>query len=610
MQKRPLVALIVLSGLVLLYGWRLGVRSFWEPDEPRYAEIGREMLLSGDWTIPRLNFVKYYEKPPLTYWVVASSFALFGVGEGAARLGPMIAALLLIAGTWAIGRAFYSPSVATIGAVALALSPLPWASGRLLLTDMFLSAGVCGALAGFSLALREKEEGRSPLPAMALAGLGLAAAILAKGPIGIVLVLFGVVPLRIFGGRAAAVGVRGWGIAGALTLALAAPWFVRISLRDPAFAWFFFVHEHLLRYATPVAHREGAVYYYVVILLAGLFPASVLVPWAIGRTWPGMRPATREARGTLLLGSFGVLTVLFFTASRSKLASYILPAAPAFCLIVAKAVGRALDGLSGIATDPETVRRRGTTDAGRAKIAQDRDVSEPPGAPPHRSPAGALRTPAGLRASLAVAAVFALGIGAAVLAFARASNLPGMLAPRALGLSDLQAALGPWPFVLSGLLATLAVALGVGALSGRRATARCALAASAGAMFFFLIALAQVSERLDSYQSVREAARFVSARAGPGDLVASYGTLLQGLTFYTNRRTTVVGGRGELAYGASLEPTDEWFPPKKDLAALLEGRRAYIVVPTKLEEEALTLSKGRLRRILGGPRFSVLSNAF
>ena len=123
MRRRLLLGSILLA-ILFLYCWRLGARSFWEPDEPRYAEIGREMLVTGDWVVPRLNFLKYYEKPPLAYWSVACSFAFFGISEGSARLGPMIAALLFLGGTWVLGRAVYDRFAATIGTLILALSPL------------------------------------------------------------------------------------------------------------------------------------------------------------------------------------------------------------------------------------------------------------------------------------------------------------------------------------------------------------------------------------------------------------------------------------------------------------------------------------------------------
>src|SRR5262245_65943299 len=119
------------------------------------------MLESGDWLVPRLNYLKYFEKPPLAYWATALSFALFGVNETTARLGAIAAALACLAGSWVLGRSLFDRRSAHLGAVFLALAPLTWVAGRLLLTDVFLSAGVVWALAGYALAVRRAEDRES-----------------------------------------------------------------------------------------------------------------------------------------------------------------------------------------------------------------------------------------------------------------------------------------------------------------------------------------------------------------------------------------------------------------------------------------------------------------
>src|SRR5262249_50056955 len=149
----------LVAALALLYGWRLGARSFWEPDEPRYAEIGREMLVSGDWITPHLDALKYYEKPPLTYWSAASSFAVFGTSEGSARLGAVLFSLLFLAGTWTLARTLFGARTALLSTLVLALAPLAWISGRFLVPDMFLAGSVVWVLAGYALALNRRRRG-------------------------------------------------------------------------------------------------------------------------------------------------------------------------------------------------------------------------------------------------------------------------------------------------------------------------------------------------------------------------------------------------------------------------------------------------------------------
>ena len=203
-------------------------------------------------------------------------------------------------------------------------------------------------------------------------------------------------------------------------------------------------------------------------------------------------------------------------------------------------------------------------------------------------------TPWGLRASLGVAALLAAGAAAAVFFGSAWFDLPNE------GRRAAQ--------LLSVLMLLLAAPLAAGSLRRSTGALRLSLSGAMVAVVLLLFGLELFGERLDRSQSVKEAALFVSSKAGEGDVVASYGTLLQGLTFYTRRRTVVVGGTGELKYGAGLEPTEEWFPAKGALGTLATDRRLWVVAPSKLEAEAVRNSSGRLRRVLDGPRFSVLTN--
>ena len=101
--------LILLGVCLLLFFGPLNLRSLWETDEARYAEIAREMLQSGDWITPRLNFVKYFEKPVLTYWLVAASFKLFGIADWSARLTPALFGTLTVLLTYLLGRRRWEP---------------------------------------------------------------------------------------------------------------------------------------------------------------------------------------------------------------------------------------------------------------------------------------------------------------------------------------------------------------------------------------------------------------------------------------------------------------------------------------------------------------------
>src|SRR3990167_8686879 len=118
-------ALLLLSLLLgSLFGFKLGERPLWSPDEGRYVEIPREMVVSGDYVTPRLNGVKYFEKPPLFYWLQAASIKIFGIHEGAMRLWSVFFGMLGCLATYLFGRRFYGPQSGMAACFVLAMSPL------------------------------------------------------------------------------------------------------------------------------------------------------------------------------------------------------------------------------------------------------------------------------------------------------------------------------------------------------------------------------------------------------------------------------------------------------------------------------------------------------
>lgn len=589
-MRRRLIFGLCLLGVVVLYGWRLGARAMWEPDEPRYSEIAREMIVSGNWIEPRLDFLKYYEKPPLTYWITAVSFRLFGLGETAARIGPVIAALVLLAGTWFLGRTLYDERTANIAALALALSPLTWVTGRLLLTDIFLAAGVVWAVAGYVMAAEGRRTRASIMGGMAIAGAAFAAAWLAKGPVGLVIPLLGIVPYRLLGGRDAGVGARGWLVAAGVFVLLGVPWFVAIGLRDPSFTEFFFFQEHVLRYFTPKSRRQQPWYFYLLVLLVGLFPGSVLVPWASSRIWPGLRPRSREDRGSCLLVSLGLLTVLLFTLSHSKLATYVLPVAPAFALLIGRSI-RTVLWPNGDAARPVS-GNVSVREAPRSEYTISPAVPERISGP---AVTRCGRIPWGLRASLAVGAAMCLAGAAGTAWFARHPLPP--LEP------------GLYLYSLAALLGLMGIAFAVCSWTGSRWALSRALMAIAGMAFVCLLCVADVLERLDPLHSVKPAALFVRARAGPDDLIASYGAVIHGLTFYAERRTAIIGGAGELTFGARRGAHEGWVMPRDQVPVLLARRKIFLVLPSRLEERAIRDSGGRLIVLFRTSAYSVLGNA-
>jgi len=321
--------LITLAGFGLFF-LRLGVPGLMDPDEGRYAEIAREMLLLKDWLIPHLNLVPYLEKPPLVYWLTSLSFSAWGLTEGAARLPAALAALGGLYLAYGLGRALWGESPGLWAALVLGTCGGYVVLGRLLTLDMvftlFLSLGIG---LGYLALSRERRQ------LWPWAYLSLALAVLVKGPVALVLVglIWGLTAfLR---GRQALrdlVQPKSWILLALIVL----PWFIYVAWRFPEFPRFFLWEHHVERYLEGASYHAEPWWYFGPVLLGLLLPWTGLVPWALSRRAP-LNPDDR----IFLLIWAGVVLV-FFSLSRGKLATYILPA----LLPLALLVGEALAGLT------------------------------------------------------------------------------------------------------------------------------------------------------------------------------------------------------------------------------------------------------------------------
>ncbi len=330
MRDSGRTALLAALALLLLAVW-LDPPGSWlaEPDEPRYAEIPREMLATGDWVVPRLNGVPYFEKPPLLYWGNAAAMKLLGNTNFAARLATRVAGLGTLLLVWlAVGR-LWGRRAGLVAAVFFLMGPLPFTFSRLNLTDgvltFFFTATV---LAGFAT-LRAKAQRRPCLALSAWTGAAAAGAFLSKGLIGIVLpggiLFFWALATR----QGRALTALLFGPAAPVFLALSLPWLILAEKRVPGFLNFFFVHEHFQRFATPIANRPGPIYYFVVVFVAGFLPA-------LGFFFRGLRGAGRREPETLLFVIWFAVLFAFFSLSHSKLSPYLFPAFPAAAALAAR----------------------------------------------------------------------------------------------------------------------------------------------------------------------------------------------------------------------------------------------------------------------------------
>ncbi len=318
---------LLLALLVVAWFGTLGLRPLYKADESRYAEIPREMVASGDWITPRLNGFKYFEKPPLQYWATAAFFEVLGEKDWVARLWTALTGFAGLALVFFSAKKLFGPAAAFPAALVLAGSPLYVLLGQVNTLDMGLTFFLSAAVLSFALGN------------MLLFWGACAAAVLSKGLIGIVLPL-GTVFLYL-------VVRRDWGIirrirplaGSALFLAITAPWFIAVSLANEEFAHFFFIQEHFERFTTRMHGRYQPAWYFVPVLAVGLAPW--LLPFFFSLKESLKRGAAGEFDSRLFLGLWVLVVFVFFSASSSKLPSYILPMFPALALLIGASLGAA-----------------------------------------------------------------------------------------------------------------------------------------------------------------------------------------------------------------------------------------------------------------------------
>ena len=313
----------------------LGSRPLFEPDEGRYAEIPREMYVSGDWVTPRLNGLKYFEKPVLQYWATAAVYSVFGVHEWSSRLWSSTLAFLCVPMVYAFARRVYRSESAGIAAAAiLAVNPYFVIVGQLNLLDSGLCFFLTASAFAYLLAGDCSPGSRAERNWMLWAAAALALAILSKGPVALLLAGVTVVVHAIATGSIRALH-RWWlRYTVPLFLLICAPWFIAVSLRNPEFPQFFFVHEHIDRFLTDVHERVEPWWYFIpCIFLATL-------PWIRTFVRSPSKLGIAPLRSPLhsipwFLAILSGVVFLFFSASHSKLAPYVLPMMPALAVVLA-----------------------------------------------------------------------------------------------------------------------------------------------------------------------------------------------------------------------------------------------------------------------------------
>jgi 4-amino-4-deoxy-L-arabinose transferase-like glycosyltransferase len=333
------VSLPVLAALIglfaVLWFWGIEERTLLHPDEGRYAEIAREMVLSGDWITPRLNGLKYFEKPPLQYWMTALAYQAFGVHAWTARLWTTLSTLLATLFVGYVGTRLGGRSFGLIASACLAGSIGYVIGGHVLTLDGGLTAMLAITFGAFVLAQQEDCGPDTRRMWMWLAWVAMAGAVLTKGLIGILipgasLVLYSLVTRDLVPWRR--LHLRS-GLA--IFLLIAVPWFLAVSRANPEFARFFFIHEHFTRFMSTEHHRAKAWWFFMPVLIVGGMPWMLPLLLRLKAAWR----EGAEGKASFSWQRFAIVwagfVFVFFSASGSKLPLYILPLLPPLALVAA-----------------------------------------------------------------------------------------------------------------------------------------------------------------------------------------------------------------------------------------------------------------------------------
>jgi 4-amino-4-deoxy-L-arabinose transferase-like glycosyltransferase len=329
--------LAILGGLCAFFLF-YGLASFGlvGADEPRYAQIAREMLQRHDWITPVLGGKPWLEKPVLFYWQAMLSYSVFGVSDWAARLPNALNAAAMVLAIYVFVRRF-RPGLQLDAAVIAVSMAAVIGYGHAASTDMPLAASFAIAMLAW-LTWHASQERRWLAVFYVFIGLGT----LAKGPVAPFLAALIIIPFAVVRRNLRIVLRTLWLPGILLFLAVVLPWYIAVQVRVPEFFRVFILEHNLARYGSNLYRHHQPFWYYIPVVLIALLPWTVL---AVAGLIDAIRSQTKkDDSGRQEFGLFfalwGVLPVVFFSFSGSKLPGYILPAVPAFVLLVVEWLDR------------------------------------------------------------------------------------------------------------------------------------------------------------------------------------------------------------------------------------------------------------------------------
>jgi 4-amino-4-deoxy-L-arabinose transferase-like glycosyltransferase len=510
-RKRAVYVILLLAFSYLFLFHHLGSYSLKEPDEGRYAEIPREMVEQGDYLVPHLNYVRYFEKPPLLYWATALSYKGLGVSEWSFRLPNALFALCCVLAIYLFSARRFGEDSAFVSSFMLLSSFGFFGMGRVVTIDMLLSFLLFASLLCF---YEFYLGGRARF--LYLFYTFLALSVLAKGPVGIIL-LGAAIGLYLLVERRLSFLKRLMSWKGILLFVLiVAPWFVLVCLRERQFFQFFFIDQNFTRFLTTKHNRSGPVYYFVPVIFGGLFPWSLFLPKAVARLW-----RDREVRFFLI---WSAVVFVFFSVSGSKLIPYILPVFPALSIVIGKLFVRQW----------------------QTRLSWNSEVV----------------------AYLAFFLLLAVGAAAAA---------SGSLEALAAAVPELAVAAGPLRWLGFGLSAA-GVAMVVLLSIGRVRTFSGVFYSLAAFSAVVTIGLTAYTPVIDGFNTTKRLAETIASVRAADLVVVNYATFDETLPFYLGGRTYIADYAGELRMGAQYADARPFFLDSQELVRLFRSSRTVCVV--------------------------------